>query len=80
MMKTENNTVIFVISNLRNDLTLVNEYLLFAHFFSFFFIHMLYLLHSLVKYIYMSIYLHVLIYQEAIDNLIFTMNYLLIFD
>ena len=64
MMKTENDTVISVISNLRIDSTLVNEYLPFAHFFPFFFIHMLYLLHSLVKYIYMSIYSHVLVYQE----------------
>ncbi len=38
MLKTENDTVIFVISNLRIDSTLVNEYLLFTHFFSFFFI------------------------------------------
>ena len=64
MMKTENDTVISVISNLRIDSTLVNEYLLFAHFFSFFFIRMLYLLHSLVKYIYMFIYSCVLVYQD----------------
>ncbi len=38
MLKTENDTVISVISNLRIYSTLVNEYLLFAHFFSFFFI------------------------------------------
>ncbi len=38
MVKTENDTVISVISNLRIDSTLVNEYLPFAHFFSFFFI------------------------------------------
>jgi hypothetical protein len=38
MLKTKNDTVTSVISNLRIDSTLVNEYLLFAHFFSFFFI------------------------------------------
>jgi len=57
-----------VISNLRIDSTLVNEYLPFAHFFSFFFICMLYLLHSLVKYICMFIYFHVLIYQDDKDR------------
>ncbi len=68
MMKTENDTVTSVISNLRIDSTLVNEYLLFAHFFSFFFICMLYLLHSLVKYICMFIYSCVLIYQEIMSS------------
>ncbi len=68
MMKTENDTVTSVISNLRVDSTLVNEYLLFAHFFPFFFIRMLYLLHSLVKYIYMSIYSHVFVYQEIMSS------------
>ncbi len=67
-MKTENDTITSVISNLRIDSTLVNEYLFFAHFFSFFFIHMLYLLHSLVKYIYMSIYSCVLVYQELVSE------------
>ncbi len=38
MLKTENDTVISVISNLRIYPTLVNEYLLFAHFFPSFFI------------------------------------------
>ncbi len=38
MLKTENDTIISVISNLCIDSTLVNEYLFFAHFFSFFFI------------------------------------------
>ncbi len=68
MMKTENDTVISVISNLRIDSTLVNEYLPFVHFFSFFFIRMLYLLHSLVKYICMPIYSRVLVYQEIMSS------------
>jgi len=38
MLKTENDTVISVINNLRINSMLMNEYLLFAHFFSFFFI------------------------------------------
>ncbi len=38
MLKTENGTVIPVISNLRIYPALVNEYLPFAHFFPFFFI------------------------------------------
>jgi len=68
MMKTENDTVTSVISNLRIDSTLVNEYLPFAHFFSSFFIRMLYLLHSLVKYICMPIYPRVLVYQEIMSS------------
>jgi len=72
MLKTENDTVTSVISNLCIDSTLVNEYLLFAHFFSFFLlyfiIHMLYLLHSSIKYIYMSFYFHVLVFQEIISS------------
>ncbi len=72
MMKTENDTVISVISNLCIDSTLVNEYLLFAHFFSFFFICMLYLLHSLVKYICMFIYFYVLVYQDFLSRQHFT--------
>jgi len=42
----------------------VDGYLPFAHFFPSFFIRMLYLLHSLVKYIYMPIYPRVLVYQD----------------
>ena len=64
MVETGNGTVTPVVSNLRIDPALVNGYLPFAHFFPSFFIRMLYLLHSLVKYIYMPIYPRVLVYQE----------------
>jgi len=64
MVETGNGTVTPVVSNLRIDPALVNGYLPFAHFFPSFFIDMLYLLHSLVKYIYMPIYPRVLVYQD----------------
>ncbi len=64
MVETGNGTVTPVVSNLRIDPALVDGYLPFAHFFPSFFIRMLYLLHSLVKYIYMPIYPRVLVYQE----------------
>ena len=64
MVETGNGTVTPVVSNLRIDPALVDGYLHFAHFFPSFFIRMLYLLHSLVKYIYMPIYPRVLVYQE----------------
>ncbi len=65
MVETGNGTVTPVVSNLRIDPALVDGYLPFAHFFPSFFIRMLYLLHSLVKYIYMPIYPRVLVYQET---------------
>jgi len=65
MVETGNGTVTPVVSNLRIDPALVDGYLPFAHFFPSFFIRMLYLLHSLVKYIYMPIYPRVLVYQEV---------------
>ncbi len=65
MVETGNGTVTPVVSNLRIDPALVDGYLPFAHFFPSFFIRMLYLLHSLVKYIYMPICPHVLVYQET---------------
>ena len=55
-------------SNLRINSTLVNEYLFFAHFFSSFFICMLYLLDSSVKYIYMPFYSRVLVYQQIMSS------------
>jgi len=64
MVETGNGTVTPVVSNLRIDPALVDGYLPFAHFFPSFFIRMLYLLHSLVKYIYMPIYPRVLVYQD----------------
>ncbi len=63
MVETGNGTVTPVVSNLRIDPALVDGYLPFAHFFPSF-IRMLYLLHSLVKYIYMPIYPRVLVYQD----------------
>ncbi len=65
MVETGNGTVTPVVSNLRIDPALVDGYLPFAHFFPSFFIRMLYLLHSLVKYICMPIYPRVLVYQES---------------
>ncbi len=64
LLETGNSTVTPVVSNLRIDPALVNGYLPFAHFFPSSFIRMLYLLHSSVKYIYMPIYPHVLVYQD----------------
>jgi len=64
MVETGNGTVTPVVSNLRIDPALVDGYLPFAHFFPSFFIRMLYLLHSLVKYICMPIYPRVLVYQD----------------
>ncbi len=65
MVETGNGTVTPVVSNLRIDPALVDGYLPFAHFFPSFIIRMLYLLHSLVKYIYMPIYPRVLVYQDS---------------
>jgi len=64
MVETGDGTVTPVVSNLRIDPALVDGYLPFAHFFPSFFIRMLYLLHSLVKYICMPIYPRVLVYQD----------------
>ncbi len=69
MVETGNGTVTPVVSNLRIDPALVDGYLPFAHFFPSFFIRMLYLLHSLVKYICMPIYPRVLVYQDKMPEI-----------